>query len=252
MKIARSDFRGTVLASIKDSGDDVAVHRHVTILHKLSAAPMTIVNGPRPNGSTCLTLALATGANSCVMCNSPSAGACTAILEPMNVNRDVIPVPTTGALLAAATCKAQRRRVAQFEGGLTTPCSRLGRRVRRTVGMIPVGFQFEGTSLRRLGPRPIALLPQGGDRKLAWPPATPTSRSPWRTTPSALRRRRGSARPRQRPALHAAWRQFVHASQRGPLAGLVTLPTRAMPLHMPRPALPNMVSQTRQSSRGDD
>ncbi len=141
-----------VMASIGKSGDRVAVNWPVTIPYNLSAASTMIVSGPRRHGSTCPCLAMATGASSPAMCSSPSAGACTMVLGTGPANCDLIIVLTTAALRVAATCNALRPREAQFEGGLTTPCSRLGRGVRPTVSWVPAGSQFEGTSLRSLGP----------------------------------------------------------------------------------------------------
>ncbi len=206
--IAFSVLLGSVRAVIMRLGNIAAVLRPAMRLRMVYVALLPAASGPHPSGCISLTLATEMEASLSGTLRSTSAGAWALAARTPMVAACVTTRPTAVDLWAEATRGVPRHRAAQFKGGLTVSCSRLGRARRRTVGLPSKSMEFVGTSLRCLGPRLAVPLRLGGSKRPAWPPATRTLRSRWPTTPSASRRGPGLATPPLNPALLLALPPF--------------------------------------------
>ncbi len=205
---AYSICQGSHRAAIALMRNIVAVPLSVTRLHMVYTALLPAASGPLLRGYISPILATEMGASSSGILRSASAGDWTiATRTPMVVACEATKL-TAVNWRDVATCSVLRRHVAQFEGGLTIYCSRLGRARLRTVGLPPMSMEFAGTGRRCLGPRLAVPRRLGGSKRPAWPPATRTSRSRWPTTPSASRRGPGLATPPLNPALLLALPPF--------------------------------------------
>ncbi len=101
-------------------------------------------------------------------------------------------------------------RIPQFEGGLSSLCSRLGRALWPHTTLGQARTQFEG-GINRLGPMQPLPTPRG----LAWspasPPATPSCSGRWRTTRSGSQRGSGRRAPGRAAIPPSAWPPFARA-----------------------------------------
>jgi hypothetical protein len=157
VEIGRSNLVTVPRAATMNMGFSAAVSYLVTPLRLIHMATMVAIVGLRPSGSTCRSSGSGTEASLCGTSSTRNGGERNPAENGLMVNRNLASV-TTNEAQRRALARIARCRVAQFEGGLKTPCSRLGRRGSLDIGLGPSGTEFVGTSLRCLGPKRIALL----------------------------------------------------------------------------------------------
>ncbi len=153
----------------------------------------------------------AMGASSFVTSREPSGGAPTATVR-LAPARTV--VTKLAALVTACLPLLRRPQAAQFVGGLTNLCSRLGRYRTSVAGTMQRLHQLVGTSFRCLGPNSAARLRNGSARLTNLRPAIRTWPGRWQTTRSASRSVPDLGRARLRPAPLVAWLPYESASPR--------------------------------------
>ncbi len=162
--IARSGcqcpFRGQIRRPV-----NVVVMPRLAMIPPLCLATLQPVGvGPPPSGCTCPTSASGTGVSSSTTCSWRNGGGWTSIAQRATAILGAIPA-TLMLFAPLATATSTIRPAAQFEGGLKSRCSRLGRSAARTSPAALVHSEFEGTILPCLGPWNLASLPTVSGRK---------------------------------------------------------------------------------------
>jgi hypothetical protein len=157
VEIGRSNLVTVPRAATMNMGFSAAVSYLVTPLRLIHMATMVAIVGLRPSGSTCRSSGSGTEVSSCETYSARNGGDWNPTRNSLMVHRYLASVTMDKAPEKACACVI-RCRAAHFEGGLKTPCSRLGRRGSLDIGLGPWGTEFVGTSLRCLGPKRIALL----------------------------------------------------------------------------------------------